>query len=64
MRHFCLFFRDIYRAEKYRYLRIMRIIIANQNEEPADDGLVAQISYRELLTLEKILQKAVNTFKL
>jgi len=42
----------------------MRIIIANQNEEPADDGLVAQISYRELLTLEKILQKAVNTFKL
>ena len=37
------FFRkNIYRVvEKYRHLRIMRIIIANQNEDPADDELVA-----------------------
>jgi len=39
----CLFFRkNIYRViEKYRYLRIMRIIMAIQNEDPSDDGLVA-----------------------
>ena len=37
------FFRkNIYRViEKYRHLRIMRIIIANQNEDPSADELVA-----------------------
>lgn len=37
------FFRkNIYRViEKYRHLRIMRIIMANQNEDPTDEGLVA-----------------------
>jgi len=37
------FFRkNIFRViDKYRQLRIMRIIMAIQNEDPSDDGLVA-----------------------
>ena len=48
------FFRkNIFRViDKYRDLRLMRIIIANQNEPPSDDDSVRELSCRNLWTLK------------